>query len=246
VPFVVHYPRLGTPGAGREQAVLNIDVAPTLAELAAVTIPTPVDGTSVAPLLAGAAAPWRTDYLLEYYRSPCNDLVELTALPVDGDRLRLFHGDPWGPSPRPSALFEFDGGDGVVGAGTILVPILATTKLTAARLAETVTAMVPGVQHILNFFNRTNVEDATGACHAPVWWEEVDQTNALQPTNPLPAFFGVRDVARGYTWVEYETGERELYDLNVDPWQLESRHDDPAYAALRAELSARTAALRAQ
>jgi len=246
VPFVVHYPRLGTPGALRDEAVLNIDVAPTLAELAAVSIPTPVDGESIAPLLAGAAPAWRTDYLLEYYRGGCNDVLTLTSLPVDGDRVRLLHGDPWVGGPRASAVFEFDGGDGVVASGAILAPILADTNQTAVRLAQLVTANVPGVRHLPNFFDKTNVEDATGACNAPVWWEEIDQTNALDPTDPLPAFFGVRDVARGYTWVEYETGERELYDLNLDPWQLESRHDDPAYAALRAELSARTAALRAQ
>jgi arylsulfatase A-like enzyme len=246
VPFVVHYPRLGTPGAVREEAVLNIDVAPTLAELAGISIATPVDGESLAPLLAGAAPAWRTDYLLEYYRGGCNDVLVLTTQPVDGDRVRLIHGDPWSGGPRPSAVFEFDGGDGVVAPGAILVPIQATINQTAARLATTVTATVPGVRHIVNFSNKANVEDATEACNAPVWWEEVDQTNALDPTDPLPAFFGVRDVARGYTWVEYETGERELYDLNVDPWQLENLDDDPAYAALRAELSARTAALRGE
>ena len=30
-------------------------------------------------------------------------------------------------------------------------------------------------------------------------------------------------------YVEHSTGERELYDLAVDPFQLQSRHDDPGY-----------------
>jgi hypothetical protein len=97
-----------------------------------------------------------------------------------------------------------------------------------------------------NFGNRALVEDATGACKGPLWWEEIDQANAISPANPMPAYFGVRDVERGYTWVEYETGERELYDLTIDPDQLDSLHADPDYAAIRAELSARTATLRTQ
>jgi N-acetylglucosamine-6-sulfatase len=37
-------------------------------------------------------------------------------------------------------------------------------------------------------------------------------------------------IAEDYTYVEYLTGEKELYDLNADPYQLESIHDtaDPA------------------
>jgi N-acetylglucosamine-6-sulfatase len=47
-----------------------------------------------------------------------------------------------------------------------------------------------------------------------------------------------------YLYAEYWNGERELYDLSVDRHQLESRHDDPAYAAVQAELANRLARLR--
>jgi arylsulfatase A-like enzyme len=47
-----------------------------------------------------------------------------------------------------------------------------------------------------------------------------------------------------YVWVEYETGEFELYDLRRDPFQLQSRHNDPGYADVRQRLTARLAALR--
>jgi arylsulfatase A-like enzyme len=245
VPYVVRYPRLGAAGIVREEAVLNIDVAPTLAALAGV-VPPPVDGESLVPLLTGDASSWRSDYLMEFWRPSCGDKLALTSQPIDGDQVRLFHGDPWAVSPRPSVVFEFDAGDGVTAPGTILVPIQASVGQTTGTLAATVTASVPGVRHVPNFFGLAIVEDATGACNGPLWWEEVDQGGVIVPTNPPPAYFGVRDVERGYTWVEYETGERELYDLAVDPHQLESRHDDPQYAAIRAELSARTAALRTQ
>jgi N-acetylglucosamine-6-sulfatase len=47
-----------------------------------------------------------------------------------------------------------------------------------------------------------------------------------------------------YKYVEYATGERELYDLQTDPYELDSKHDDPAYAAVEADLAGRLALLR--
>jgi N-acetylglucosamine-6-sulfatase len=47
-----------------------------------------------------------------------------------------------------------------------------------------------------------------------------------------------------YVYVEHTTGERELYDLVVDPDELQSRHDDPAFATIRADLQRRLAKLR--
>jgi N-acetylglucosamine-6-sulfatase len=42
-----------------------------------------------------------------------------------------------------------------------------------------------------------------------------------------------------HIYAEYSNGEKELYDLSVDPFELDSRHDDPAYALVQAELAAR-------
>jgi N-acetylglucosamine-6-sulfatase len=47
-----------------------------------------------------------------------------------------------------------------------------------------------------------------------------------------------------YVYAEYDTGERELYDLLLDPDELVSKHADPAYAAIEAELARRLALLR--
>jgi N-acetylglucosamine-6-sulfatase len=47
-----------------------------------------------------------------------------------------------------------------------------------------------------------------------------------------------------YVYVEHTTGERELYDLVRDPHQLESRHADPAFDTIRADLARRLAKLR--
>jgi arylsulfatase A-like enzyme len=69
VPLLVRGP--GVP-AGREllHPVLNIDLAPTLADLAGVPVPDPVDGRSIAPLLRAGPPPldsWRTDFLVEAF-----------------------------------------------------------------------------------------------------------------------------------------------------------------------------------
>lgn len=63
-------------------------------------------------------------------------------------------------------------------------------------------------------------------------------------TGADPRFAAVR-TDDDLVYVEHETGETELYDLRVDPFQLESRHDDPALAARRAALAQRLAQLRA-
>ena len=48
---------------------------------------------------------------------------------------------------------------------------------------------------------------------------------------------------RDYTYIEYDTGERELYDVRRDPYQLENI-SDTADPALLAALSAQLAMLR--
>jgi N-acetylglucosamine-6-sulfatase len=42
-----------------------------------------------------------------------------------------------------------------------------------------------------------------------------------------------------YKYAEYVGGQREFYDLRKDPYELESQHNNPAYAALIASLSTR-------
>jgi arylsulfatase A-like enzyme len=55
--------------------VVNVDLAPTLAEIAEVVPPSPVDGRSVAALLNGSAASTRPDFQLEWWNAdPRNTL----------------------------------------------------------------------------------------------------------------------------------------------------------------------------
>jgi N-acetylglucosamine-6-sulfatase len=63
-PFLVRYPE-ATPHVD-PRLVSNVDIAPTIAELAGVRPPIPVDGRSLVPLLQGTAVSWRTSVLSEY------------------------------------------------------------------------------------------------------------------------------------------------------------------------------------
>jgi hypothetical protein len=88
--------------------------------------------------------------------------------------------------------------------------------------------------------NRLGLHDGTP--HGLYFAVEQDEGAAMNTTDSPgipPDYFGVRDVARGYTYVEYETGERELYDLTADPWQLDNRAGDAAFATIEAELARR-------
>jgi N-acetylglucosamine-6-sulfatase len=51
---------------------------------------------------------------------------------------------------------------------------------------------------------------------------------------------------RNYRWkyIEHTDGEVELYDLERDPYELQSLHPDPAFAGIKARLAARLAILR--
>jgi N-acetylglucosamine-6-sulfatase len=144
VPMVMRGP--GVPAGGQIEALVgNIDLAPTIAEIATAEVPDFVDGRSFLPLLEDPDQPWRESFLIERRRLE-EQLVRQS---------------------------KFNG----------LTP------------------------------------------------EELEQT---------AAFNGIR--TRDSLYVEYGTGERELYDLLADPFQLDNRIDD-ADPALLAVFEERLAAL---
>ena len=67
MPLLVRYPRLIKAGTVRDEFALNIDVAPTLLELAGVSSPVKTQGRSLMPLLKGLGSEWRRSFLIEYY-----------------------------------------------------------------------------------------------------------------------------------------------------------------------------------
>ncbi|MBW8487572.1 sulfatase [Actinomadura sp. PM05-2] len=149
VPFVVRGPGV-PPGRVSHALTGNVDVAPTLADLAGAWTPPLADGRSLRALLHGAPASGRRAYLLE-------------------------HGTARGTHPAPA----YDG---------------------------------PGVP-------------------------PHPYTPATRDEAYLPAFAGLR--TERYLYLEYVTGERELYDMAADPYQLRNlAAADPAASRLSALLAA--------
>jgi N-acetylglucosamine-6-sulfatase len=59
---------------------------------------------------------------------------------------------------------------------------------------------------------------------------------SLALSSPERAFTAIR--TDRYLWIEYTTqGERKLYDLARDPYELTSLHTDPAFASVRETLA---------
>lgn len=70
VPLLIKYPKLVQSAAIKSEMVLNVDIAPTILDLAGVPIPDDMDGRSIRPLLEGKRPAWRKDFLYEYYEYP--------------------------------------------------------------------------------------------------------------------------------------------------------------------------------
>jgi len=71
VPLLVRYPPLIQAGSFCDKMVLNLDIAPTVLELAGVAVPKYMQGRSLVPFFRGETPQnWRTDWLYEYYEYP--------------------------------------------------------------------------------------------------------------------------------------------------------------------------------
>lgn len=66
IPLLMRYPRLAKAGTVVEEMVLNIDICPTIIDLAGERAPEGVQGVSAKPLLAGRKSGWRQDWFYEY------------------------------------------------------------------------------------------------------------------------------------------------------------------------------------
>jgi len=59
----------------------------------------------------------------------------------------------------------------------------------------------------------------------------------MQNGPTIPSFCAVRSPR--YLYVQYATGEEELYDERADPYELANLASDPAYASVLADRRAR-------
>lgn len=71
--------------------------------------------------------------------------------------------------------------------------------------------------------------------------------HAIDDAYPMPGYWGIH--TKAYLYVEFTTGEKELYDLKgvlgpADPYELTNRVNTPAYAAVETNLAARLLKLK--
>jgi arylsulfatase A-like enzyme len=91
VPMAFRYPRMIKSGLAPTQMALNLDIPPTILELAGVQIPDWMQGQSLVPFMQGTApATWRTDWLYEYYEYPGIENV-MPHRGVRTERYKLIH-----------------------------------------------------------------------------------------------------------------------------------------------------------
>jgi N-acetylglucosamine-6-sulfatase len=67
VPLLIYGPGLIGKGIVLDQVIQNIDIAPTILDMAGVKIPTPMQGKSFFPLLQQKKMAWRNQAFYEYY-----------------------------------------------------------------------------------------------------------------------------------------------------------------------------------
>ncbi len=102
VPLVIRYPWAGAARLD-EHFVLNIDLAPTIAEIAGATLPAGVDGVSLLPLIADTASEWREDFLFELWGNPFEEPIlgvisngwSYVRFPTGGGELYNLMDDPY-------------------------------------------------------------------------------------------------------------------------------------------------------
>ena len=91
VPMMLRLPGQINPGATSEEMVLNLDMAPTLLDIAGLPAPIEMQGKSMLPLAEGKPdIPWRKDWLYEYYEYPGFENVR-PCRGVRTERYKLIH-----------------------------------------------------------------------------------------------------------------------------------------------------------
>jgi arylsulfatase A-like enzyme len=70
VPMAVRYPKRIKPETVRSEMVLDIDIAPTILDLASIPIPNHMQGHSMMTLTEKSAERWRREWLYDYYEYP--------------------------------------------------------------------------------------------------------------------------------------------------------------------------------
>jgi arylsulfatase A-like enzyme len=70
LPFMIRYPKRIPAGTIRDEMVLDIDLAPTLLDIAGIPAPSQMEGKSILPLAQAASPSFRKEWYYEYFEWP--------------------------------------------------------------------------------------------------------------------------------------------------------------------------------
>ncbi|MEM1334556.1 MAG: sulfatase/phosphatase domain-containing protein, partial [Actinomycetota bacterium] len=97
MPFLVRFPKMVAAGTTSSSMVLNVDVAPTLLELAGIEVPAEMQGASIVPLLAGEPPPnWRRSMYYRYWmhRDGAHAVPAHYGVRTETHKLICYYNDP--------------------------------------------------------------------------------------------------------------------------------------------------------
>lgn len=90
VPLMMRYPKRIPAGIVRDEMVLDVDLAPTLLDLAGVMIPERMQGRSLVPLVANEDPTFRKEWYYEYFEWPNPESVR-PCRGIRTERYKLIH-----------------------------------------------------------------------------------------------------------------------------------------------------------
>jgi arylsulfatase A-like enzyme len=96
IPLLVRWPgpRSAARGLEVDAPVLNVDLAPTLLELAGIAAPAPLHGRSLGELIEERGRPWRRAFLYEFFQEPSYQIPTQLALRGSDAKLIVYPGHP--------------------------------------------------------------------------------------------------------------------------------------------------------
>ncbi len=97
MPFMVRYPQVIAPGTTCGEIALNVDIAPTLLELAGVEVPDDMQGASLVPFLRGSTPEdWRESMYYRYWmhRDGAHDVPAHYGVRTRRHKLICYYNDP--------------------------------------------------------------------------------------------------------------------------------------------------------
>lgn len=87
IPFIVKYPEgIKDPGKRSDKMILNVDLAPTLLDLAGISAPANMDGKSILPIIEGQSIALRDAFHYEFFK----DFPPYTVPGIDAVRTNEF------------------------------------------------------------------------------------------------------------------------------------------------------------